>query len=53
MKLLTKELEVVRAAADRTTAEVTEADSNQRTLQKRLKRAEWELHDVTAMKDAR
>ena len=44
---------MAKAAAERRTAEVGTSDSNQRQLEKALKKAEWQLHDVTAMKDAK
>ena len=53
VKLLSKELELVRTVNERSSCQLGDADSNVRDLQKQLKQKEWELHDQAGMKDAR
>ncbi|KAI8794762.1 coiled-coil domain-containing protein 57 isoform X1 [Biomphalaria glabrata] len=52
VKVITKELELARESHDKTTAVVEEVEDAQRKLEKFLKQKEWELSDVTAIKDA-
>ncbi|XP_060080442.1 coiled-coil domain-containing protein 57-like [Ylistrum balloti] len=52
-KLLGKEMEIMKAAQDRNAKEYTEVEKNHRQLEKALKEKDWELSDLSAMKDAR
>ncbi len=52
-KLLSKELELLRDSQQSATAQRDETESSYRSLEKALKTKEWELQDVTAIKDAR
>ncbi|XP_012941304.1 coiled-coil domain-containing protein 57 [Aplysia californica] len=51
-KLLAKELELARDSHDKTTCQAQEAESSQRELEKLVKQKEWELADVSAVKDS-
>ncbi len=53
MKLLSNELDIVRAASVEEGQKWEAADDKHRELNKQLKQAKWELQDVTAIKDAR
>ncbi|XP_038065963.1 coiled-coil domain-containing protein 57-like isoform X2 [Patiria miniata] len=53
VKLLSKELELVRTANERASSQLGNADSTAQELHKQLKQKEWELHDQASMKDAR
>ncbi|XP_022084931.1 coiled-coil domain-containing protein 57-like [Acanthaster planci] len=53
VKLLSKELELVRTANERASSQLGDADSAVHELQKQLKQREWELHDQVSLKDAR
>ena len=53
MKLLTKELDLVRSASQQTSEQLTSADQSTREIEKKLKQKEWELNDMKGMKDAR
>lgn len=52
-KLLGKELEMVKEAQERNTLEYTQVEMNHRQLEKALKEKDWQLADMSAMKDAR
>ncbi|CAG5122365.1 unnamed protein product [Candidula unifasciata] len=51
-KLVEKELELTRESNDKTVAAAEEAETMQRKLEKLVKQKEWELADVTAVKDS-
>ncbi|XP_066292208.1 coiled-coil domain-containing protein 57-like [Branchiostoma lanceolatum] len=53
VKLLSKELEMVRSASEKQNTELQHTDQNIQQLQKALKQKEWELQDVTSIKNAR
>ncbi|XP_078691345.1 coiled-coil domain-containing protein 57-like isoform X2 [Branchiostoma floridae x Branchiostoma belcheri] len=53
VKLLSKELEMVRSASAKQNTELQHTDQNIQQLQKALKQKEWELQDVTSIKNAR
>ncbi|XP_078609551.1 coiled-coil domain-containing protein 57-like isoform X2 [Branchiostoma floridae x Branchiostoma japonicum] len=53
VKLLTKELEMVRSASEQQNTELQHTDQNMQQLHKALKQKEWELQDVTSIKNAR
>lgn len=52
-KLLAKELEIMKTAQAKECEQFNEVESSYRELEKKLKEKEWELTDVTSMKDAR
>ncbi|XP_064423719.1 coiled-coil domain-containing protein 57 [Latimeria chalumnae] len=52
VKLLTKELEVLREAGVRAAESLQTAETTNQELEKQLKRREWEIKDVSAMKEA-
>ncbi|XP_022315255.2 coiled-coil domain-containing protein 57-like [Crassostrea virginica] len=52
-KLLAKELEIMKTAQAKESEQFNEVESSYRELEKKLKEKEWELTDVTSMKDAR
>ena len=52
-QLLTKELELVREEQQKHSNQADEATQGQRDLEKQLKHAQWQIADITAMKDAR
>ncbi|XP_033742493.1 coiled-coil domain-containing protein 57-like isoform X2 [Pecten maximus] len=52
-KLLGKEMEMMKDAQERNAQEYTEVERNHRQLEKALKEKDWELADLSAMKDAR
>ncbi|OWF50285.1 coiled-coil domain-containing protein 57-like [Mizuhopecten yessoensis] len=52
-KLLGKEMEMMKDAQDRNTQDYSEVERNHRQLEKALKEKDWELADLSAMKDAR
>ncbi|RUS77718.1 hypothetical protein EGW08_014506 [Elysia chlorotica] len=52
VKLLEKELELMRDSNDKTLNHAEEVESSQRDLEKKLKQKEWELADMTAVKDS-
>ncbi|BFZ03196.1 hypothetical protein BsWGS_06235 [Bradybaena similaris] len=51
-KLLEKELELTRESKDKTLAAADEAETLHRRLEKLFKQKEWQLADVTAVKDS-
>ncbi|XP_013420877.1 coiled-coil domain-containing protein 57 [Lingula anatina] len=53
IKLLTKEVEMLSEAGEKTEKEFHHVDQNHRTLEKKFKEKEWEFNDMQAMKDAR
>ena len=53
MKILTKELEMSKASQSDCTTERDKAEGQQRHLEKELKSKEWQLQDITAMKNAK
>ena len=53
MKLITKELEISRSAQSESTKHVNNLESKQKDVEKQLKKSNWNIKDVTAMKDAR
>ena len=53
VKLLTKEIEMLKENQEKAAVESTTADEQQRHLEKQLKQAEWQLQDTVAMKDAK
>ncbi|XP_072167929.1 coiled-coil domain-containing protein 57-like [Diadema setosum] len=53
VKLLSKELDLVRGASQETTAQLSQSDATLDDLRKRLRQKEWELGDLRGMKDAR
>ncbi|XP_070187035.1 coiled-coil domain-containing protein 57-like isoform X2 [Littorina saxatilis] len=52
-QLLSKELALVRGEEKKQSEQAEEAFHGQRELEKQLKQAQWQVADVTAMKDAR
>ncbi|XP_052689655.1 coiled-coil domain-containing protein 57-like [Crassostrea angulata] len=52
-KLLAKELEIMRTSQTKESEQYNMVESSHRDLEKKLKEKEWELADVTSMKDAR
>ncbi|KAK3744535.1 hypothetical protein RRG08_056672 [Elysia crispata] len=52
VKLLEKELELTRDSNQKTLNHAEEIESSQRDLEKMLKQKEWELADMTAVKDS-
>lgn len=52
-KLLAKELEIMRTSQAKESEQFNMMESSHRDLEKKLKEKEWELADVTSMKDAR
>lgn len=52
-KLLAKELEIMRTSQAKESEQFNMVESSHRDLEKKLKEKEWELADVTSMKDAR
>ena len=52
MKLLTKELEVVRGASQMASADLKQTDTKMGDLRKKLQHAQWELTDLRGIKDA-
>ena len=52
-KLVTKELEQARIAQQGSDETANYATNKQRDNEKLLKKANWEIKDITAMKDAR
>ena len=52
-KLLAKELEMLKEAKLNSERECEQAEGNQQQLQKLLKQKDWQLQDVTALKDAK
>eukprot|EP00105_Crassostrea_gigas_P017732 XP_011435624.1 PREDICTED: coiled-coil domain-containing protein 57 [Crassostrea gigas] len=52
-KLLAKELEIMRTSQAKESEQYNMVESSHRDLEKKLKEKEWELADVTSMKDAR
>ena len=53
VKLLSKELDILKAAQEQNSEQFVRFDSSQRGLEKQLKQKEWELEDVKAMSAAR
>ena len=53
VKLLTKELEIVRSAQAEDSAQRAQSEGAQRHLEKQLQQKHWELQDSMAMKEAR
>ena len=53
VKLLTKELELVRGSQQSTAVEFEQVEGAQRQLEKQLKQKQWQLDDVKAMADAK
>lgn len=51
-KLLSKELDLVRAAQEKNSEEFEQVENNHRALEKKLKEKDWELQDLGAMKNA-
>ncbi|XP_069511429.1 coiled-coil domain-containing protein 57 [Ambystoma mexicanum] len=53
VKLLTKELDVLRESGIKAAESLQSADAANMDLEKELKQRDWELKDITAVKDAR
>ncbi|XP_071951973.1 coiled-coil domain-containing protein 57-like [Antedon mediterranea] len=53
VKLLGRELELVRQENEKTSSTLQDADTQARETEKKLKQKEWELEDLKGMKNAR
>ncbi|KAK3090504.1 hypothetical protein FSP39_012356 [Pinctada imbricata] len=52
-KLLAKELEIMKTSQQKNSEEFSSVEQGYRQLEKKVKEKEWELADLTAMKDAK
>ncbi|XP_064617501.1 coiled-coil domain-containing protein 57-like [Liolophura sinensis] len=52
-KLLAKELEMFKAAQNKTSQEFQQVETNHKELEKSLRKKDWELADLKSVKDAR